>query len=70
MDISRKIKELAESEGFDRSISLGRWKDWDLYVADTNEECAVGLPQYILSSDREARWATYEETLEIMKSLD
>lgn len=69
MDIMRKIKDLAESEGFDRAVSLGRWKDWDLYVADTDEPCDVGLPQYILASDREVRWATYEESEEIMSSL-
>lgn len=69
MDIKRKIRDLAEADGFDRVNSLGRWNGWDLSVADTDEECAIGLPQYILSSEREARWATESETLEIMASL-
>lgn len=69
MDIKRKIKELVESEGFDRAVRLGQWKDWDLYVADSDEPCDVGLPQYILVSDQEVRWATYEESEEIMSSL-
>ena len=69
MDIKRKIRDLAEADGFDRVNSLGQWNGWDLSVADTDEECAVGLPQYILSSEREARWATESETLEIMASL-
>ena len=45
MDIKRKIRSLAEADGFDRVNSLGRWNGWDLSVADTDEECAVGLPQ-------------------------
>ena len=69
MDLMRKIKQLAESEGFDRVVSLGQWNGWDLHVADMDEECSVGLPQYILSSEKDVRWASYEETEEIMKSL-
>ena len=65
----RKIKDLVESEGFDRAVSLGRWKDWDLYLADTDEECSVGLPQYILASDQDARWASYEESEEIFATI-
>ena len=69
MDIMRKVKGLAESEGFDRVVSLGRYKNWDLYVAGLQEECVIGLPQYILASDQDVRWATIEETEDIMDTI-
>ena len=69
MDMFDKIKELAASEGFDKTVDLGTWGDWRLFLAETSEDCFVGLPQYILASDREVRWASPSETDAIMASL-
>ena len=69
MNIKSKADKLAKSEGFDFARPLGQWKDMDLYVADTNEECEVGLPQYILSDGENVFWASDEEVLKIMASL-
>lgn len=70
MDILKKVQSLAESEEFDLVNHLGQWNGWEIYVADTNEECAIGLPQYILASDKEVRWASDSETLSIMAFLN
>ena len=69
MDVERKIKDLASSEGFDRVVGIGSWRGFDVFVADTDAECAVGLPQYILVSGNNVRWATVEETEELMASV-
>ena len=69
MDVERKIKDLASSEGFDRVIEIGSWRGFDVFVADTEAECEVGLPQYILVSGNNVRWATVEETEELMVSV-
>lgn len=69
MDMIDKIKDLAASEGFDKTVDLGSWSDLRLFLADTSEDCFVGLPQYILASDREVRWASPSETDAIMASL-
>jgi len=68
MDIKRKVMDLASAEGFDRINSLGRWKDYDLFQADTVEPCDIGLPQYILASSKEVRWANVDETEAIMSA--
>ena len=69
MDILRKIKDLALSDGFDRVERLGEWEGYDLFLADTDEPCAIGLPQYILSAGKEARWASVDETMRIMAAM-
>lgn len=69
MDILRKIKDLALSEGFDRVERLGEWEGYDLFLADFDEPCDIGLPQYILASGREVRWASNDETSRIMTFL-
>ena len=69
MTIPEHISRLAKSEDFDRVEHLGRWNGFELYVADTDEECAIGLPQYILASGNNARWASVEETSAIMAEL-
>lgn len=68
MSIQSKADNLAKSEGFDHAKHVGQWKDMDLYVADTDEECCVGLPQYILSDGKNVFWASDEQVLEIMAS--
>lgn len=70
MDALKKVQKLAKSEDFDRVNHLGQWEGWELYVADTSEECTIGLPQYILSSDKEVRWASDSETFAIMAFLN
>lgn len=69
MDIPDHIIRLAKSEGFERVEPLGSWNGFDLFVADMDEECAIGLPQYILSSGDTARWASVDETDLIMSSV-
>ena len=68
MDIEKKINKLAQDEGFDFAKKVGSWSGRDVYVADTEEECCVGLPQYILVSGEDVRWASVKETEEIMAS--
>ena len=69
MAVSEHIKRLAKDEGFPEVRDLNRrWNDFDLYSAFDYEGPFIGLPQYILAKDETARWATAEETDEIMSS--
>jgi len=67
MAVPANIKRLAESEDFPVVKHLGVWEEFDVYLADTEEECAIGLPQYILSASSSPRWATPDETEKIME---
>lgn len=72
MAIPDYITRLAKSEDFPVVKPLGGWEGFDVYLADTEDECAIGLPQYILFSPSALsapRWATPDETEEIMKSF-
>lgn len=69
MTIPEHINRLAKSEGFDRVEHVGSWNGFELYVADTDEACEIGLPQYILADGKAARWADVDETTDIMATL-
>lgn len=65
-----KIKKLVKEIGFDSSEFIGTWKEWNVYVATSKVTMHVGLPQFILSDNlNDARWATPEETIELMYSF-
>ncbi len=66
MDINKEIKKLAISAGFDLVESRGSWNGYELFNAGTKEDCDVGLPQFILASNKEVRWATVNEAKQIM----
>ena len=66
MEVPEKIKRLAKSEDFPVVTHLGDWDGFDVFLADTEEECCIGLPQYILSKDSDVRWASPAETSKIM----
>lgn len=72
MEIPAHIKQLASLEGCPDVKYLGKWKEYDVYSAFDKEFPFVGLPQYIIAeattNEQKARFATVEETEEIMSS--
>lgn len=69
MEASENIKRLAKSEGFPEVKYIGNWRDYDLFSAFNPSAPYVGMPQYILfRADEKPRWASVEETEEIMAS--
>lgn len=68
MEIPVHIKRFAKKEGFPDVDYLGKWERFELYSAFSEKAPFVGLPQYILSDSKETRWASLNETEEIMES--
>lgn len=66
MDIPNNIKQFAKDGGAPEVKYLGVWKGMELYTAFDPQAPYVGQPQYILSEGGNPRWATYEETDEII----
>lgn len=66
MEVPDRIKHFAKSEDFPVVTHLGDWEGFIVFLADTEEECSIGLPQYILSKDKNIRWASPVETGKIM----
>ena len=61
-----KAKKLAKEIGLDKVEEIGSWKGYEVLVATSDQIRCLGLPQYILQQEKNARWATPEETLELM----
>jgi hypothetical protein len=68
MDIPINIKRFAKEDGNPEVRHLGSWKGMELYTAFDPEAPYVGPPQYILVEGDKPRWATFDETEEIMDS--
>lgn len=66
MDILDNIKRFAKAEGAPEVKFICVWKGMDVYTAFDSEAPYVGPPQYILSDGDKLRWATFDETEEIM----
>lgn len=64
--IPDNIKRLAKADGFPDVKYLCVWRDTDVYTAFDPEAPYVGQPQYVLADGTECRWATPEETEELM----
>ena len=68
MEASENIKRLAKSEGFPEVKHVGHWDDYEVFCAFDPDFPYIGLPQYILDHENiEPRWATLEETEDIMR---
>ena len=69
MEVSENIKRLAKSEGFPEVNHLCSWKEYEVFVAFAPDFPYIGMPQYILASkDGALRWASIDETEEIIQS--
>lgn len=67
MDVPRNIKRFAKENGFPKVDFLMDWKGFPVYTAFDPDFPYVGLPQYIISeTTANVRWATMDETEEIM----
>ena len=66
MVVPENIKRFARSEDFPVVTHLGDWDGFTVFLADTEDECFIGLPQYILSKGSDIRWASPMETPKIM----
>lgn len=66
MDIPNNIKQFAKADGYPDVKYLCPWKGKEVYSAFNPEVPYEGLPQYILADGEKLRWATFDETEEIM----
>ena len=68
MEATENIKRLAKSEGFPEVKHVCRWDAYEVFCASDPDFPYIGMPQYILAAENvDPRWATIDETEEIMK---
>lgn len=61
-----KVRKLLKEIGLEKAEELGSWNEHIVLVGTSDEIRCLGLPQFILKKDEDARWATPEETIELM----
>lgn len=61
-----KIKKLLKEIGLESTEELGSWNGYDVKVATSSTIMHLGLPQFILTKDEDSRWASPEETIQLM----
>lgn len=68
MQVPEIIKRYVKSAGFPEAAYVGRLDNYDVFSAFDPDFPYIGLPQFILYIEKaKPRWATIEETEEIMK---
>lgn len=61
-----KVEKLLKEIGLKRAEKLGSWDEYIVLVGTSDDKRCIGLPQFILLKGDDARWATPEETIELM----
>lgn len=61
-----QIKEFAKQQGYDDALSIGKWKDFDVYepIFSGEDTSIIGVPFMILVKDDNIRMSTIEEAFE------
>jgi hypothetical protein len=63
-----KVIAFAQNIGYDNAVFYTKWQGYDVYdVNDPNDaDSTIGMPQFILTSGSDIRWADFKEILEII----
>ncbi len=66
MKIPEHIKHFAKEAGLPKVTFIGKLGEFDVYVAFDPKAPYMGPSQYILSNKEVTRWASFDETEQIM----
>ena len=70
MDIPEHIKHFAKEAGLPKETFIGKFGEFDVYVAFDPKAPYMGPSQYILSNKKVTRWASFDETEQIMSTKE
>ena len=70
MEIPVHIKRFAKEAGLPKVTFIGKLGEFDVYVAFDPNAPYMGPSQYILSNKEVTRWASFDETEQIITTKE
>lgn len=66
----KKVLQFAKDHGFDSVEYRGRWRGYEIFKPDKNEEYWIGDPVVIMVQGEKMRFSTHKESFQIYNDMN